>query len=286
MYTAIYWVATLTALLTAFYTGRAFFKTFFGPEKLPSPDDPEADEALDPHAPPASAHANVTGVPVDVPAPESAEIGRYEASMDVDRPHPAPEHAPHDDHGHGGHDAHFGHESGWIMIVPLLVLAAGAVLVGMVFGPITEWFAHLVEETPGFEELGHGEHAFDYATAITGTIAALLGIGLSALMYLRPSDLPARISAAVRPLAVASQRKFYVDEIYNAAIVAPTRVFAFISRYFDTFIIEGLVKLVATAPRLVGRDALGPIQNGLIQSYAAVTALGIALLLVVLLFLG
>ena len=28
--------------MTAFYTGRAFFMTFWGPEKLPSPDDPEA----------------------------------------------------------------------------------------------------------------------------------------------------------------------------------------------------------------------------------------------------
>ena len=38
----IYWVAVFTAFLTAFYTGRAFFMTFWGPEKLPSPDDPEA----------------------------------------------------------------------------------------------------------------------------------------------------------------------------------------------------------------------------------------------------
>ena len=42
VYLLIYWVAVLTAFLTAFYTGRAFFMTFWGPEKLPSPDDPEA----------------------------------------------------------------------------------------------------------------------------------------------------------------------------------------------------------------------------------------------------
>src|SRR5262249_47795353 len=41
-YSLIYWLAILTALLTAFYTGRAFFMTFFGPEKLPSSADPEA----------------------------------------------------------------------------------------------------------------------------------------------------------------------------------------------------------------------------------------------------
>lgn len=42
IYGLIYWVALFTAGMTAFYTFRAFFKTFYGPEKLPSPDDPEA----------------------------------------------------------------------------------------------------------------------------------------------------------------------------------------------------------------------------------------------------
>src|SRR5436305_10810050 len=34
-YHGIYWVAVLTAFMTAFYTGRAFFLTFWGPERLP-----------------------------------------------------------------------------------------------------------------------------------------------------------------------------------------------------------------------------------------------------------
>ena len=38
-YVVIYWLAVFTAFLTAFYAGRAFFKTFFGTEKLPGPDD-------------------------------------------------------------------------------------------------------------------------------------------------------------------------------------------------------------------------------------------------------
>lgn len=43
LYFVIYWTALFTAGMTAFYTFRAFFKTFYGPEKLPSADDPEAD---------------------------------------------------------------------------------------------------------------------------------------------------------------------------------------------------------------------------------------------------
>jgi NADH-quinone oxidoreductase subunit L len=34
-FTGVYWVATITALLTAFYTFRAYFMTFWGPERLP-----------------------------------------------------------------------------------------------------------------------------------------------------------------------------------------------------------------------------------------------------------
>ena len=43
VYMFVYWVAVLVAFMTAFYTGRAYFKTFWGPEKLPSPHDPEAE---------------------------------------------------------------------------------------------------------------------------------------------------------------------------------------------------------------------------------------------------
>src|SRR5205823_10883917 len=33
-YLAVYWIAVVTAGMTAFYTFRAFFRTFLGPEKL------------------------------------------------------------------------------------------------------------------------------------------------------------------------------------------------------------------------------------------------------------
>ncbi len=57
IYILIYWVAVFTAFLTAFYTGRAFFMTFWGTEKLPSPDDPEAP----PVAAAADAHSHAAG---------------------------------------------------------------------------------------------------------------------------------------------------------------------------------------------------------------------------------
>ena len=64
VYWLVYLVAIVTAFMTAFYTGRAFFMTFWGPEKLPSPDDPEAppvepstDAMEHGHPPGADAHS-------------------------------------------------------------------------------------------------------------------------------------------------------------------------------------------------------------------------------------
>ncbi len=245
VYGIIYWVAILTAFMTAFYTGRAFFMTFFGPEKLPSPNDPEA-EPVD------ASHDNGHG---------------------------------HDDHGHAGHEV--GHESPAIMTYPLIVLAFCAVFVGMIFGPWTGWFEGQIETMIGFHTLNpsehHGGHEWDWLSIGVGTLAGLLGLGLSYLFYGQPSPIPGRLAKAIAPLYRLSLDKFRVDEFYGLLIVKPTTLLSKIAAFFDTNIIDNLVRLVALMPRLFGRDLLAPYQNGLIQYYAAVTAFGVAGFLTILL---
>ncbi len=107
VYYAIYGTAILTAFMTAFYTGRAYFMTFWGPEKLPDPSMIEAHHGSD--------------------EPEAAHHGGA-----------ADDHGHAADHGHGhgdGHDSHFGHESPPVMTIPLVILAVCAVVVGLAFGP-------------------------------------------------------------------------------------------------------------------------------------------------------
>ena len=77
--------------------------------------------------------------------------------------------------------------------------------------------------------------------------------------------------------------KFYVDEIYSATVVKTTLVAARVVEFFDMYFIDGLVRLAAWIPRVFGRELLAPLQNGLVQFYAGVTALGIAALLWILL---
>jgi NADH-quinone oxidoreductase subunit L len=238
IYLAIYALAVFTAFLTAFYTGRAFFRTFFGPEKLPSPADPEA------------------------------------------------EHDAHDDHGHGhAADPHFGHESPRVMTIPLLVLAACTVVVGLALGP-TKIFEQLLERTPSWSLLSPLAHAHgvDWVSVGLGTLAGLGGLFLSWWFYGAPSLLPGRLANSLRPFYQASFHKFYVDEIYTNLFVKPTRALASICRFLDVYLIDGLVKLVAWVPQLLGRDFLAPLQNGLVQFYAGASAVGLVALLVFLLF--
>ena len=270
IYLLIYVVALLTAGLTAFYTGRAFFLTFFGPDKLPSPDDPEA-EAVDPHESSATTDADPHR-PATLPKPTPGATDE-----------PVPQHAGHaHDHGHGGHE--LGHESPPIMTVPLLILAVCSILVGIIFGP-TGWFERHLARTPGFEALGHPEtaHGTDWASVLLGTAVAVAGLALSWAFYGRRSEIPGRIARTLRPLYDASYHKFWVDTIYDWTVVKPTRLLAWISGGFDNELVHRLVVETAYLPRTFGRRILAPFQNGLIQFYAAATALGVAAMMVILL---
>lgn len=170
----IYWVAVFTAFLTAFYTGRAFFMTFWGVEKLPSPDDPEAQAT----------------------APQDVVISDHGTGHE--HGHDAAGDHGHDAAGDHGHGSHVGHESPPIMTYPLFALAACTILIGLVclaagpFWGTSEWFAHHLHATFGFEGLHHEEHHFDWVTAVVGTFAGVVGIGMSYAMYAGVSPLPAQ----------------------------------------------------------------------------------------------
>ena len=165
------------------------------------------------------------------------------------------------------------------MTYPLIALAGCTGLIGLIclvagpFAGTTEWFAHHLHSTFGFESLGHFEHHFDWATAIMGTLAALGGnrAQLRALRQARGhrSRLPARL----RPLYEASLNKFYVDEFYEWLIARPTRAFAVICDFVDAYFVDGLARGIAKIPRGLGRAVLARYQNGLIQFYAGASVL-------------
>ena len=71
-----------------------------------------------------------------------------------------------------------------------------------------------------------------------------------------------------------SRNQFYLDEIYAMLIVRPLSGLAQVLRAVDTYLVDGLVDFLGQVPRFVA-ILFQPLQNGLVQFYALLMALGL-----------
>ena len=245
VYFLLFLAGMFTAFLTAFYTFRAYFQTFWGPLKVP----PEAGSHGHGDHEEAGAHGHGHG------------HGHAPAA-----------------HGGGG----VAHESPLVMTVPLMVLAVFAVGIGFVLGP-THLFSKMFETATIFEGLNRGGDvgAMNIGLMTVSSLLAVSGIALAWFMYVRQPDLPGKVAASARFLYQLSYNKFYVDEIYGALIVAPLQGFNQFSRIFDLNVLDSIVDLIGHVPVLVGK-LFRPVQNGLVQFYALAMVLGLTVFLLAL----
>jgi NADH-quinone oxidoreductase subunit L len=187
------------------------------------------------------------------------------------------ERLPVEAHGHA-------HESSWMMLGPLVVLAVGAVFAGLAVEPVTHALSGFLARSPGLVQANTlagtaapaPEPHFNLMIAAVSTLAALAGIALAWRAY-RTGEEP--VAPALRGLYDLSRNKLYVDEVYAALIVKPAEGLAAAGRLFDGFV-DALARLVGHVPRFLGL-ALRPLQNGLIQYYALGMVLGLAVFLTV-----
>jgi NADH-quinone oxidoreductase subunit L len=134
------------------------------------------------------------------------------------------------------------------------------------------WFADYLHRTPGFAEVH--EHGLNVGLVVLSVAVAVGGIALAWLLYVARPELPDRIAAAVGPLYKLSLNKFYFDEMYSAALVAPLRFAAWLSYWFDRTIIDPIVDGLALIPRALSGIPLW-IHNGLVPSYALIMWIGL-----------
>jgi proton-translocating NADH-quinone oxidoreductase chain L len=249
MYTLLLWSAVITAGLTAFYTFRAYFLTFWGPLRVPA----EADE----------------------------HHGHDDHSHDHDHGHGSKKH-----HAPGERDSPHpkaSYESPAVMTVPLIVLAVCSIGVGFLLaGPMTPgWlsFAHFVENTPGFPTAG--AHEYNLSMMAISTVVALAGIGVAYVFYVLKPEMPGQIAKSLGVLYNLSLHKFYFDEIYNALIVKPLEGLASLTGVADNNGVDAAVNAVGHGTKQVGQ-AFRPMQNGLVQFYALAMVLGLTVFLLAL----
>ena len=165
------------------------------------------------------------------------------------------------------------HEADGVMLLPLVVLAAGAALAGLAGSPLagdhpfSSWIATplLPSEGPATLNLG--------LVAIT-TAVALLGLGVGSALYRR--GLPEQEYLARFPLAYKTlQRKFFLDDLYERGLVrAVTGALAPATYWFDQRVVDGIVNGAGLGTRRLARG-LRYVQSGQAQWYAAAVFLGV-----------
>ena len=200
---------------------------------------------------------------------------------DADALHPAPAveaHGGHGDAGHGGQGHGGVHESPWVMLAPLVVLATMSVLAGW---PLEHGFVQFLGRVLPAAE--HGAVPGALAAEALAIVVALGGLTFAWVTYQKGIVDPDRIAASWPRLYALSKNKFYIDEFYDATIVRPLLALARWALRFDLDVIDGIVNGVAATARGWGA-ALARLQTGRVRDYLLFMALGLAAVLGVLLW--
>jgi len=235
----IFGALVLGATMTAFYMFRLYFLTFSGDYRG---------------------------------GPHSHEHAAAAEHVVHDHGHAAP--ADHADHvEHTNHDPH---ESPLEMTLPLVILAAGAVVAGYVWVGIAHFEPWVTWLEPALGSIG-GEHSqtAPLIAMVCGLAAAGLGIGLAYSFYFKGSPVPARIVAQFPGVHRLLMDKWRVDEFYDATILAASRQLARISAGFDKYVVDGLLTEVTMQTVNAASYLFTRMQNGLVHAYGAVMACGL-----------
>ncbi|MBC7157824.1 MAG: NADH-quinone oxidoreductase subunit L [Rhodobacteraceae bacterium] len=185
------------------------------------------------------------------------------------------------------HTHEHAHESPMTMIVPLGVLALGAVFAGMIwYGPffgdhaaVEEWFGHAILMGPDNHVIAEAHEAPAWVK-VAPFVAMLAGLALAWLFYIRSPELPRKLAENQRPLYLFLLNKWYFDEIYDAIFVRPAKALGgFLWRRGDGNVIDGGINglalgIVPMLTRLAGRA-----QSGYMFHYAFAMVLGIVILI-------
>ena len=247
----VWLIGVITAGMTSFYMFRLWFLTFFGEYRGPNPE--------------AAGHGH------DADAQHAGHAGAAHAAQD--------DHAAGGGHGHGAP-----HESPWVMVIPLLILALLSLTGGWIGVPhslhgsdhfdsfLAPAFATGVAPVEAAEPEGSSTELI--FSSISVAVAAF-GFFMAWWLYYKRTDLPAKIAKSMGGFYTLVLDKYRIDELYGAVIIQPlislsTNVFW---KGIDKRLIDGAVDGGAAGAQETS-DAMRHMQSGNIRSYAGWVAVG------------
>ena len=157
------------------------------------------------------------------------------------------------------------HEVSWFMRVPLIVLAILAIVSGLwghIYG-FGEWV---------YFGMVH-EEGIDMMIAVSSTILSLIAFGLAWNIYVTGRWSSDVIAEKCGILYKLSFNKFYLDEIYAAAIKVVVDGFAKVLYWIDVNIVDGIINGLGALVQGISR-ILSPLENGQGQCYAGIFICG------------
>jgi NADH-quinone oxidoreductase subunit L len=167
---------------------------------------------------------------------------------------------------------HHPHESPFVMTFPLIVLAL--LSIGGGFFSVPHWLAPMFPIT---------EHQAMQPTIISAAFG-IGGILVATVIYVLSPSLSDSLKSAAGPIYTLLVNKYYVDELYSAAIVKPLNMLSrtVLWRGVDqAFIDSGLVNGLGSVLQAIG-SVLRRWQSGSIRNYATWILAGSLLLIFVL----
>ena len=184
------------------------------------------------------------------------------------------------------------HESSKVMTVPLIILAVLSVIGGFIGLPhylgLPNLFDHWLD--PVFksaesitESYRHsGEHSIMIELAFV--LVSIAVATISVLISFKKFSVQDKFEEE-KGFGKVLEKKYYIDEIYEAVIVKPIQVTSdkFLWKIFDVKIIDGAVNGIATYFSKLGNE-WRKIQTGVIQDYATFAIAGIVLIIAYFIF--
>ncbi|MEJ0024333.1 MAG: NADH-quinone oxidoreductase subunit L [Alphaproteobacteria bacterium] len=245
-----FWSGVIAALMTSFYSWRLLFMTFEGAYR-------------------GGDHSHAHG--------DHGEEGEAEPDS-----HAHAHDQSHDDHEHA-HAAAPGvapaHESPWVMLAPLVILAFGAAFAGIFFAPYfigehaSEFWRHAVV-LPSHE--GGEEHHPPAWVMWAPFVVTVTGFLIAIPTYLLSSTMGAKLAKAFGPLHAFLYHKWFFDEIYDFIFVKGARALGDLFwKVGDQKIIDGLgPNGVAWVAKFTGRQ-VRKLQTGYVYHYSFLMLAGI-----------
>ncbi|PLX42243.1 MAG: NADH-quinone oxidoreductase subunit L [Hyphomicrobiales bacterium] len=184
------------------------------------------------------------------------------------------------------------HESPWVMLAPLVVLALGALGAGFLFsgyfiGEHNHAFwaeaIRLAKDNTILEDIHHVPSWVKAAPFVM----MVGGLAVASLFYLAKPDLPVRLATRMPRLYKFLLNKWYFDELFDWMFVRPAfRIGRTLWKTGDGAVIDGLGPDGVAARVLAFTGRAVRMQSGFVYHYAFAMLIGVAFLITYVLFNG